>query len=169
MAELNLIKLSDTEIVIDKNNNDIYIDYKILNLTLEQGFETSKELHNIFKKNIYFRFNGYYMEVNNETTIEQVESSYQYQEKIHHKNHVNKVLKNAINRLEESNIKLTIEEVYKELALNNPDSIYRNYIRLCDQKQFASKLYMIYRQNHNSERIELLPPVLEIPKVMIKK
>lgn len=169
ITEQNLIKLSCAEIVIDELNNDIYIDFNILSLRLEEVFELSKRLHSFFKKTIIFRFNGYYFEVNKETTIDQIKTSYECQEKIHHQNHVNKVLQNATNRLREINIKLTIEEIYKELVLNNKECIYKSYIRICDQKQFASKLYRIYRQSHKTERIELLPPILEIPKVMIKK
>lgn len=169
MTEQNLIKLSDADIILDELNNDIYIDFRILGSKLEDSFKKSKKLYDFFQKKIIFRFNGYYFEVDKDTTIEEIKASYEFQGQQHHQNHVNKVLENATARLKEENIKLTIEEVSKELLLDNQEGIYKPYIRLCDQKQFTNKLYRIYRQNHNSEKIELLLPTLEVPKVMLKK
>lgn len=172
MTEQNLIKLSDIEMVLDETNNEIYIDFKILNLKIEDVFKISKRLQSFFQKNIIFKFNGWYFEVNEETNIYQIKHSYKFQEQIneeiHYINYVNQVMQNATNKLEKSNIKTTIEELSKELLLDDRESVYKPYIRLCDQKQFTNKLYRIYRQNHNSERVELLLPTLEVPKVMLK-
>lgn len=168
MTDQNLIRLSDVEMVIDELNNNIYIDYKILSLKLEEAFEISKRLLSFFQKTIIFRFNGYYFEVNKETTIDQIKTSYETQEQICHINRANEIFQNAISKLEEKNVKATIEKLTDELSLDKPESIFRPYIRKCDQKQFANKLYRIYRQNHNNERIELLPPSIEIPKIILK-
>ena len=172
MTEQNLIKLSDVEIVLDEVNNDIYIDFKIFNLKIEEVFKVSKRLQSFFKKNIVFKFNGWYFEVTKETTIYQIKSSYEFQEQlyeeIHHINHASKLLQEATDKLDESNIKSTVEYLTKELSLDNPESVFKPYIRLCDQKQFISKMYRIYRQNHDTNRLELLPPTIEVPKIIIK-
>lgn len=166
MIEQNLIQLNNIEIIIDNSTNAVYIDFK---LGLEESFEKSKKLQNFFNKNIVFKFAGDYYEVNQETTIEQIKNIYEYRKQIHNQNHVNKIYKNAINRLNQSNAKQTLKELYKELFNNKDNKNYKSYIRVCDQKQFSSKLYRMYKQQAEDKQNELLFSRLEMPKVKINK
>jgi len=161
-------KTSNDEAIIDFDNNIIYIDNKTTWDTLDDAYLPCKIIQQYNQMTVIVEVNGYYFEINEKTIPEDFINSRKLQQEAYYINQASKEMKKAARRLKEENAKAVINKLYKRLHLGVPGTSLKLYITSYDQKILADKLYRLYRQNHNTQSIELLPPVMEVPKVMIK-